>query len=50
LQWYPPPVQAAQILASYPHLNEADILACLVYASELLREGSILSKPHESPG
>ena len=28
----------AQILASYPHLSEEDIRACLAYASELLRE------------
>ena len=27
-----------QILASYPHLAEEDIRACLAYASELLRE------------
>ena len=27
----------AQILASYPHLSEEDIRACLAYASELLR-------------
>ena len=26
----------AQILASYPHLSEQDILACLQYAGELL--------------
>ena len=28
----------AQILASYPHLSEEDIRACLAYVSELLRE------------
>ena len=27
-----------QILASYPRLTEEDIQACLVYASEFLRE------------
>lgn len=27
-----------QILASYPHLAEEDVRACLSYASELLRE------------
>jgi len=27
----------AQILASYPHLTEEDIRACLAYAGELLR-------------
>jgi len=27
-----------QILASYPHLSEDDVRACLSYASELLRE------------
>jgi len=27
-----------QILASYPHLSDEDILACLAYASEILRE------------
>jgi uncharacterized protein (DUF433 family) len=27
-----------QILASYPHLSEEDIRACLAYAGELLRE------------
>lgn len=31
----------AQILASYPHLTEDDILACLAYASELLREEKV---------
>jgi uncharacterized protein (DUF433 family) len=31
----------AQILASYPHLTEADIRACLAYASELLREEKV---------
>jgi len=31
----------AQILASYPHLTEEDIRACLAYASELLREEKI---------
>lgn len=30
-----------QILASYPHLSEEDIRACLAYASELLREEKI---------
>ena len=28
----------AQILASYPHLTEEDIRACLAYAGELMRE------------
>ena len=28
----------AQILASYPHLAEEDIRACLAYATDLLRE------------
>ena len=31
----------AQILASYPHLSEEDIRACLGYASELLREEKV---------
>jgi uncharacterized protein (DUF433 family) len=31
----------AQILSSYPHLSEEDIRACLVYASELLREEKV---------
>jgi uncharacterized protein (DUF433 family) len=31
----------AQILASYPHLSEDDIRACLAYASELLREEKV---------
>ena len=31
----------AQILASYPHLFEEDIRACLAYASELLREEKV---------
>jgi uncharacterized protein (DUF433 family) len=31
----------AQILASYPHLSEEDIRACLTYASELLREEKV---------
>jgi uncharacterized protein (DUF433 family) len=31
----------AQILASYPHLAEEDIRACLAYASELLREEKV---------
>jgi uncharacterized protein (DUF433 family) len=31
----------AQILASYPHLTEEDIRACLTYASELLREEEV---------
>ena len=31
----------AQILVSYPHLSEDDIRACLVYASELLREEKV---------
>ena len=40
-----------QILASYPHLSEEDIRACLAYASELLRKGKVYSlKPHEIPG
>ncbi len=30
-----------QILTSYPHLAEEDILACLAYASELLREDKV---------
>lgn len=30
-----------QILASYPHLCEEDIRACLAYASELLREEKV---------
>jgi uncharacterized protein (DUF433 family) len=30
-----------QILASYPHLSEDDIRACLAYASELLREEKV---------
>lgn len=30
-----------QILASYPHLSEDDIRACLGYASELLREEKV---------
>ncbi|MCU1232478.1 MAG: hypothetical protein JWP63_445 [Candidatus Solibacter sp.] len=30
-----------QILASYPHLTEEDIRACLAYASELLREEKV---------
>lgn len=30
-----------QILASYPHLSEKDIRACLAYASELLREEKV---------
>ncbi len=30
-----------QILASYPHLSEEDIRACLAYAGELLREQKI---------
>jgi len=30
-----------QILASYPHLAEEDIQACLAYASELLREEKV---------
>jgi uncharacterized protein (DUF433 family) len=33
----------AQILASYPHLTEEDIRACLSYASELLREEQVFS-------
>jgi uncharacterized protein (DUF433 family) len=33
----------AQILASYPHLTEEDILACLAYAGELLREEKVYS-------
>lgn len=33
----------AQILASYPHLTEEDIRACLLYASELLREEKVYS-------
>jgi uncharacterized protein (DUF433 family) len=32
-----------QILASYPHLTEEDIRACLAYASELLREEKVYS-------
>ncbi|HXB69050.1 MAG TPA: DUF433 domain-containing protein [Candidatus Acidoferrales bacterium] len=31
----------AQILASYPHLAEEDIRACLAYASEFLREEKV---------
>lgn len=31
----------AQILASYPHLTEEDIRACLAYASELLRKEKV---------
>ena len=31
----------AQILTGYPHLSEEDILACLAYASELLREEKV---------
>jgi uncharacterized protein (DUF433 family) len=31
----------AQILASYPHLTEEDIRACLAYASELPREEKV---------
>jgi uncharacterized protein (DUF433 family) len=31
----------SQILASYPHLSEDDIRACLAYASELLREEKV---------
>jgi uncharacterized protein (DUF433 family) len=31
----------AQILASYPHLTEEDVRACLSYASELLREEQV---------
>ena len=31
----------AQILASYPHLTNEDILACLAYAGELLREEKV---------
>lgn len=31
----------AQIIASYPHLSEEDIRACLAYASELLREEKV---------
>ena len=31
----------SQILTSYPHLTEADIRACLSYASELLREEKV---------
>jgi uncharacterized protein (DUF433 family) len=31
----------AQILASYPHLSEEDIRACLAYASELLHEEKV---------
>jgi uncharacterized protein (DUF433 family) len=30
-----------QVLASYPHLSEEDIRACLAYASELLREEKV---------
>jgi uncharacterized protein (DUF433 family) len=33
----------AQILASYPHLTEEDIRACLSYASELLHEEKVYS-------
>jgi uncharacterized protein (DUF433 family) len=31
----------AQVLASYPHLTEDDIRACLAYASELLRDEKV---------
>jgi uncharacterized protein (DUF433 family) len=31
----------AQILASYPHIAEEDIRACLEYASQLLREEKV---------
>lgn len=31
----------AQILASYPHLVEEDVRACVAYASELLREEKV---------
>jgi len=31
----------AQVLASYPHLSEEDIRACLSYASDLLREEKV---------
>ena len=31
----------SQILTSYPHLKEADIRACLSYASELLHEAKV---------
>ena len=31
----------AQILASYPHISEEDIRACLAYAGELLREEKV---------
>ena len=31
----------AQILASYPHLSEEDIRACLAYAGDLLREEKV---------
>ena len=31
----------AHILASYPHLSEEDIRACLAYAGELLREEKV---------
>ena len=30
-----------QILASYPHVSEEDIRACLAYAGELLREEKV---------
>jgi uncharacterized protein (DUF433 family) len=30
-----------QILASYPHLVEDDIRACLAYASQILREEKV---------
>ena len=30
-----------QILASYPHLSDEDIRACLAYASELLRDEKV---------
>lgn len=30
-----------QILASYPHLSEEDIRACLAYAGELLRDEKV---------
>ena len=33
----------AQILASYPHLTEEDIRACLSSASELLHEEKVYS-------
>jgi uncharacterized protein (DUF433 family) len=34
----------AKILASYPHLTEEDIRACLAYASELLREEKVFPR------